>query len=77
MSFSVHAQWWKLFLLLEESSFISLSLSLLLLLLCYLYAVQEKLMGLAAKEAEKRAAFLAQMGLKPGQKITIQPRQDV
>lgn len=35
-------------------------------------------MGLAAKEEEKRAAFLAQMGLnlKAGQKITIQPRRD-
>ncbi|CAN0140356.1 unnamed protein product, partial [Ectocarpus fasciculatus] len=32
--------------------------------------------GLAAKEEEKRAAFMAQMGLKAGQKITIQPRRD-
>lgn len=33
-------------------------------------------MGLAAREEEKRAAFMAQMGLKPGQKITIKPRND-
>ncbi|CAM9290787.1 unnamed protein product [Pylaiella littoralis] len=39
-------------------------------------AKTEHLQGLAAKEAEKRAAFMAQMGLKAGQKITIQPRRD-
>ncbi|CAM9991426.1 unnamed protein product [Laminaria digitata] len=39
-------------------------------------AKTEHLQGLAAKEAEKRAAFMAQMGLKVGQKITIQPRKD-
>lgn len=33
-------------------------------------------MELAAKEEEKRAAFMAQMGLKQGQKITIRPRND-
>ena len=37
---------------------------------------QEHLQELAAKEEEKRAAFMAQMGLKAGQKITIQPRRD-
>lgn len=37
---------------------------------------QEHLQGLAEKEEERRAAFLAQMGLKVGQKITIQPRRD-
>eukprot|EP00904_Undaria_pinnatifida_P004485 jgi/Undpi1/14037/HiC_scaffold_9.g03688.m1 len=39
-------------------------------------AKTEHLQGLAAKEEEKRAAFMAQMGLKVGQKITIQPRKD-
>ncbi|CAM9777921.1 unnamed protein product, partial [Ectocarpus sp. 8 AP-2014] len=39
-------------------------------------AKTEHLQGLAAKEEEKRAAFMAQMGLKAGQKITIQPRRD-
>ncbi|CAM9730059.1 unnamed protein product [Ascophyllum nodosum] len=39
-------------------------------------AKTEHLQGLAAKEAEKRAAFMAQMGLKAGQKITIQPRKN-
>lgn len=38
--------------------------------------VQEHLQELAAREEEKRAAFMAQMGLKAGQKITIQPRRD-
>lgn len=40
------------------------------------FLAQEHLQGLAAKEEDKRAAFLAQMGLKAGQKITIQPRRD-
>ncbi|CAM9978655.1 unnamed protein product [Choristocarpus tenellus] len=39
-------------------------------------AKQDRLSSLAAKEEEKRAAFLAQMGIKPGQKITIRPRSD-
>lgn len=40
------------------------------------FVSQGHLQGLAAKEEEKRAAFMAQMGLKAGQKITIQPRRD-
>lgn len=39
-------------------------------------AAQELIQELAAKEQEKRAALMAQLGLKPGQKITIQPRRD-
>ena len=50
--------------------------TLLRALFNYPAASQEHLQGLAAKEEEKRAAFMAQMGLKVGQKITIQPRKD-
>lgn len=45
------------------------------ILLCS-FVAQEHIQELAAKEAEKRAAFMAQMGLKPGEKIVMQPRKD-
>ncbi|CAM9856209.1 unnamed protein product [Discosporangium mesarthrocarpum] len=37
---------------------------------------QARLSSLAAQEDERRLAFMAQMGIKAGQKITIQPRKD-
>jgi hypothetical protein len=39
-------------------------------------ATQDRVAAAQQKEADARAAFMAQMGLKAGQKVTIKPREN-